>query len=267
MLSTKIIKKVMYPYLKFGNGKKNTKVELYQVIQAIFYRLKTGCQWRELPLKQFFRVPYKWQAVYYHFWKWSHDGSWEKMWRMLLEKHKYLLDMSSVQLDGSHTPAKRGGESVEYQGRKKTKTSNMLFLTDCQGIPVACSQPLAGNHHDSFNLEEEFEGMMEQLRRSDIRTEGLFLNADSGFDTMEFRKFCLSHEIFDNIDRNKRNGSDEDTGFTVFDELLYKQRFAIERTNAWMDAFKAVLIRFETKNIHWKSLNIIASIAILLRYL
>ena len=31
-------------------------------------------------MKQFFRVSYKWQAVYYHFQKWSKDGSWEIAW-------------------------------------------------------------------------------------------------------------------------------------------------------------------------------------------
>lgn len=35
--------------------------------------------------------------------------------------------MSVVNLDGTHTPAIRGGEAVEYQGRKKCKTSNMLY--------------------------------------------------------------------------------------------------------------------------------------------
>lgn len=38
--------------------------------------------------------------------------------------------MSCIQLDGSHTPVKRGGESFGYQGRKKCKTSNMLFMLD-----------------------------------------------------------------------------------------------------------------------------------------
>jgi hypothetical protein len=61
------------------------------------------------------------------------------MWEALLEINKAQLDMSSVQLDGSHTPAWRGGEQVTYQGRKKRKTTNMLFLTDSQGIPLACS--------------------------------------------------------------------------------------------------------------------------------
>lgn len=86
--------------------------------------------------------------------KMSKDGSWERMWYSLLAQYKSLLDMSSVQLDGTHTPAKRGGEGVGYQGRKKSKTTNMLILTDNQGIPLVCSDPVAGNQHDSYKLVE-----------------------------------------------------------------------------------------------------------------
>ena len=69
-------------------------------------------------MKEFFRVSYQWQSVYYHFQKWSKDGSWEFMWQQLLDKHKASLDLSSIQFDGTHTPTKRRGEAVDYQGRK-----------------------------------------------------------------------------------------------------------------------------------------------------
>lgn len=32
----------------------------------------------------------------------------------------------------------------------------------------------------------------------------------------------------------------------LFDEKMYKERWKIERTNAWIDGFKNVLIRFDT---------------------
>ncbi len=233
---------------------------------AIIYRLKTGCQWRELPMKQFFTVKYSWQSVYYHFQKWSKDGSWEKIWRILLKEYKHMLDLSSIQLDGTHTPAKRGGESVSYQGRKKSKTTNTLIITDSQGIPIACSDPIAGNHNDAFELVKTFDKMINTVQLATIPVQGLFLNADSGFDTAEFRTYCFQNEIFDNIDRNKRNGNDYESR-TVFDELLYKVRFVIERTNAWLDAFKAILVRFETNNQHWKGLMLLAFSIILLRRL
>jgi hypothetical protein len=44
-----------------------------------------------------------------------------------------------------------------------------------------------------------------------------------------------------NIEFNVRNGYDRDY---IFDSLLYENRFVIERINAWLDAFKAILIRF-----------------------
>ena len=77
-------------------------------------------------------------------------SSWKRMWTQLLEMNRSKLDMSSVQLDGSHTPAKRGGQAAAYQGRKKSKTTNALFLTDKQGIPLAVSEPIDGNHNDLF---------------------------------------------------------------------------------------------------------------------
>jgi len=74
----------------------------------------------------------------------------------------------------------------------------------------------------------------------------------------------VKNDIIDNIDINKRNGSDKEY---LFDELLYKCRFVIERFNIWLDAFKAILVRFETNKVHWKALNILAFIVILLRKL
>lgn len=235
-----------------------------QVIEAILFRLKTGCQWRELPMKQFFRTNYKWQSVYYHFQKWCKDGSWEMVWNKVLEKHKDVLDLSSIQLDGTHTPSKRGGEAVAYQGRKKCKTSNMLILADNQGTPLACSEAVEGNHNDAYHLEKSVDTMLQDIRHSKIATEWLFLNADSGFDTKEFRNYCYKNDIIANIDQNTRNGNAAEY---IFDDLLYKCRFVIERTNAWMDGFKALLVRFETNKIHWKALNLIAFIVILLRQL
>ena len=250
--------------MTFGNSWNNTKVKAYQVVQAILYRLKTGCQWRELPMKQFFKTKYSWNSVYFHFQKWCKNGSWQKLWQMLLVKFKSVLDLSTIQLDGTHTPVKRGGEAVEYQSRKKCKTSNMLILADNNGIPIALSEPIAGNHNDSFELVTNFEKMIRPLKNSNIRLDGLFLNADAGFDTTEFREYCYKNEIVDNIKHNKRNGKND---ASLLDDELYKQRFVIERTNAWLDGFKAILVRFETKSLHWKCLNIIAFSIILLRQL
>ncbi len=89
--------------------------------------------------------------------------------------------------------------------------------------------------------------MVADLETVDIRADALFLNADSGFDTENFHRYLSEIEVTGNIDHNWRNGT---TNENLFDKLLYECRFVIERTNAWLDAFKAILVRFETNSLH-----------------
>ena len=257
-LSKKYITKNLLPHLSQSNFGRRLKVPLWRIIKIIIFRLKTGCQWRELPIAAFCtNKVIKWNSVYYHFRKWSKDGSWKQLWINLLAINKSMLDMSSIQFDGSHTPAKRGGEAVAYQHRKKTKTTNALFLTDKQGIPLAMSEPIQGNHHDLFEIKKSFPKMLLDIKQSQIKTNGLFLNADAGFDSHEFRRLCFSNDIIANIDTNKRNTIHTDNQ-PLKDNKLYQERFSVERTNAWIDAFKALLIRFETKTQTWTSLHYLA---------
>ena len=107
--------------------------------------------------------------------------------------------MSSVDLDGSHTPAIRGGEEVGYQGRKKRKTTNALYLTDRKGLPLAMSVPKSGEHHDTHNIVAVMQNMMEDMAKANIRTDGLFLNADAGFDCAALRSVLKSYGIVSNI--------------------------------------------------------------------
>jgi transposase len=264
-LTKKFITENLLPFLSHTHLGRRPKVKLWRMVKAIICRLKSGTQWREIPLRQHFGFSIRsWQAVFYHFNKWSKDGSWENLWTKLLELHRSALDMSSVQLDGSHTRARLGGKAVGYQKRKSSKTTNMLFLTDRMGIPLAASEPMAGNHHDLFEIKENFSKMDAGLKRAGIATEGLFLNADAGFDSCSFREICDGMDITANIDFNKRNSKSTDYEY-LLDEELYKERFAVERTNAWLDGFKALLVRYEFLPRNWSSLHYLAFSLILLR--
>jgi predicted ATPase len=53
------------------------------------------------------------------------------------------LNLSELNLDGSHAIAKKGGEAVAYQGRKKAKTTNILPITDYNGSIVATTGLIA----------------------------------------------------------------------------------------------------------------------------
>ena len=98
-----------------------------------------------------------------------------------------------------------------------------------------------------------------------IPSEGLFLNGDAGFDAHKLRETCDINGIIPNIIRNKRNGDSLEIDNYLFDEELYKERFAVERTNAWIDGFKALLVRYETKAKNWLALHYLAFSFILLR--
>ena len=264
VLDKDTIKNEILPHLSVAKRGFQSKSSLIEVINAILYKLKTGCQWEYLPVKELFSGKVlKYGAVFHHYNKWSKKGEWKSLWLQLLDKHRSELDMSSVDLDGSHTPAIRGGEEVGYQGRKKRKTTNALYLTDRKGLPLAMSVPKSGEHHDTHNIVAVMQNMMEDMAKANIRTDGLFLNADAGFDCAALRSVLKSYGIVSNICINKRNGTTNDS--IVLDELLYRERYSIERTNAWMDSFRTILNRFDTTLRNWESWNYIAFSVMLLR--
>ena len=52
-----------------------------EILDAIFYVIRTGCQWRLLP----YEFP-PWQTVYHYFRRWRLDGTWERMHTALRER-------------------------------------------------------------------------------------------------------------------------------------------------------------------------------------
>ena len=103
------------PHLSVGSRGPELTVDLLEVVETILYKLKTGCQWRQLPLKQFFtRTALLWEGVYYPFKEWRNDGSWKRLWVTLVGQHKPRLDLSSVQPDGRHAHTHHGGAAIGY---------------------------------------------------------------------------------------------------------------------------------------------------------
>lgn len=129
-----IIHTWILPYLIRSRAGRPSRVDPVELLEAMLYKLKPGCQWRYLPVKQFFAgAALSWQGVCACFNAWHKDGSWQTVWLSVLRRNKRWLDCSRVQLDGSHTPAKNGRTAVGYQGRKRAQTTTALFLADNQG--------------------------------------------------------------------------------------------------------------------------------------
>lgn len=266
-----MIKTWILPHLTIGTRGFETTVPLTEIVECIFHRLKTGCQWRELPTKEFFTDKLlHWNSVFYYYNKWSKADCWRTIWINILTKNRQFLDMSSVEFDGSHTPAKNGGDGVGYQGRKACNTTNALFISDNQGVMLAMSTPQEGQHHDLFQIQELFDEICALLKEAGLNLKGLFLNADPGFDSADFEAVCAKEEIIANVKANPRNSANSEpsiyeSGTHVFDDALYSDRSVIEHANAWLDGFKALLVRFEFSVKNWMSLHFIAFSVIFLR--
>ena len=123
----------------------------------------------------------------------------------MLKNYKNKLDLSSIQLDGRHTIAKRGAEEISYQGRKKSNSTNSLFLSDNNGQTLAVGNPQSGEHNDLFKINELFNELAAILPHFEIDIRGLFMNTDTGFDKEEFREVCRDKEIEADICPNERN--------------------------------------------------------------
>ena len=91
-------------------GGRPRKVDIREVINAVFYLLKSGCTWRLLPHD----FPH-WKTVYYYFGKWKKDGTWRKIHNTIREqvrtkKYKKKKQPSAGVIDSqSVKTSKKGG--------------------------------------------------------------------------------------------------------------------------------------------------------------
>jgi len=71
----------------------NSVISRHQIINAISYQLKNGCQWRDLPAD----FP-NWQTVYSQFRRWQLDGTWEKVLAALAHSERQTVKKTNFQV-------------------------------------------------------------------------------------------------------------------------------------------------------------------------
>ncbi len=149
------------------------RVDLRRVADAIFYRLRTGCQWKAIP-----PALCAGSTAHDYFTHWIAKGVFEKLWLLALEEYDDLigLDWSWQSVDGAMTKAPLGGESTGNhptdRGKRGVKRS---MMTDAHGIPLG--QAVDGaNVHDIRLLQCMIEKFFQpsRLRRSQVGRAPLF---------------------------------------------------------------------------------------------
>lgn len=121
------------------------------------------------------------------------DGSWERVFGELVRNNRQFLDLSVAHFDGTHIRAHWGEEVVSYQGRKKARTSNTLWLIDNQGLAMAFTPLIASNHYDTFAIKKRIKGIISKLKNVvlNLMAYSLMLMQDGSplrFDSEVFRR-------------------------------------------------------------------------------
>ena len=247
VLNKNTIVSEMVPHIPTHKRGFASTVPLEEILGAVLYKLKIGVQWKHLPVGWLFSDKVlRWQFVYSHVNKWCKTAVFKHCccWVQFLERRITKSWTCPAQtLMAVIRPLWVAVRKWNIK-RKRRKTTNALYLSDRQGLPLSMSDPVAGNHSDLYKIEAQFEGVTVTLAQANIAVDGLFLNADAGFDGKAFREVCHSKGIVPNVCLNKRNGKSQDRD-EYFDGALYNQRYSVEKINAWMDSFRSLLNRFD----------------------
>ncbi len=119
------------PDAKEGGRPRTT--DMRQVVNAIFYQLRTGCQWKYLPND----FPPR-STVYGYFVKYRDDGTLDDLLRVLrgavrVKSGRNLAPSAGI-IDSQSVKTAGPSESVGYDGGKKIKGRKRHICVDVMGL-------------------------------------------------------------------------------------------------------------------------------------
>lgn len=102
-----------------------------QVLNGIFFVLRTGCQWKALDATSIC----KGSTAHSRFQEWRKAGFFTRLWEVALQDYDELhgLDWEWLALDGAMTKAPLGGEKKRSQSRRPRQTGRQEKPVDRSG--------------------------------------------------------------------------------------------------------------------------------------
>lgn len=223
------------------------------IVNALLYLLRTGCQWRSLPHD----LP-PWQTVYYHFRKWRLSGVWAKINRLLREQVRQaagraatpsaaIVDAQSVKTTLVKGP--RGYDAgKKVNGRKRHIVVDTLGLLLLVLVTPASVQDKPGGKQLLTRLSQRLALPRLQL-----------LWADGGYGGQPFADWVKTTFgwIWQVVKRNQ----------TVKGFEVLARRWVVERTFGWLNNYRRLSKDYEELTASSETLIYLAMSHIMLRRL
>jgi putative transposase len=220
-------------------GGHNPRVDDRKAMDAIFFVLRTGCQWNALNATGICSS----SSAHRRFQEWVKAGVFAQLWVLGVTEYNALkgIDWAWLSMDGAMTKAPLGGERTGRnptdRGKLGTKRS---LLTEANGVPVGLAVEGA-NRHDKKLVEATLESIaVERPEPTEQEPQGMCL--DKGYDYDDTRELVREFGFTAHV-----RARGEEAKELKREAGQKARRWVVERTHSWMNRFRRVLIRWEKK--------------------